>query len=111
MNDWNALTTADDLYALIENSTDKPQIIFKDSITCGISAYAKERLIKGYAQIGEKAVFHYLDLLNFRPVSNLVAELFGVRHQSPQIIIVKDRECVYTSSHHTIDPSKIAAQL
>lgn len=111
MKDWIALTSEADLNKIIENSTYKPQIIFKDSTTCGISAHAKERLKEGYLPIEGKADFHYLDLLSWRPVSNLVAKTLGVTHQSPQIIVLKDEKVVYTSSHHAINPAVIATYL
>lgn len=105
------MQTEEDFYRVVEDSVKKPQIIFKDSTTCGISAHAKARLQEGYSQIEGKADFHYLDLLAFRPVSNLVAQELGVTHQSPQIIVLKDRKVVYTASHHAIQPGQIAAHL
>jgi bacillithiol system protein YtxJ len=85
MNEWKTLTEKEDFYTLLEDSAERPQIIFKDSTTCGISAYAKERLQNGYAQIAGKAAFHYLDLLAFRPISHLIAQELKVTHQSPQV--------------------------
>lgn len=111
MNDWIISKSEEDFYTLLENSVKRPQIIFKDSTTCGISAHAKERLRSGYHLIEGKADFHYLDLLALRPVSNLIARELGVTHQSPQIIVVKDKKPVYTSSHHAIDPTDIARHL
>ncbi|WP_276481046.1 bacillithiol system redox-active protein YtxJ [Paraflavitalea pollutisoli] len=111
MNEWNTVTNQADFYTLLENSSEKPQIIFKDSLTCGISAYAKERLQTGYDLIKDKASFHYLDLLTFRPISNLIAQELKVTHQSPQIIVLKDKKVVYTTSHHAINPATIAQHL
>ncbi len=111
MNEWNTITTEEELYALIEKSTVRPQIIFKDSVTCGISAYAKEKLTLGYDQIAGKADFYYLDLLSYRHISNLIAQVLEVRHQSPQVIVIKDRKPVHYYSHHAIEPGKIASHL
>lgn len=111
MKDWKALKSEEDFYNILAYSAGKPQIIFKDSTTCGISAHAKERLKEGYSLIEGKADFHYLDLLTFRPVSNLIAQVLRVTHQSPQIIVLKNREVVYTSSHHAINPAVIAKYL
>jgi bacillithiol system protein YtxJ len=111
MNDWKTLTKKEDFYTLLEDSAQKPQIIFKDSITCGISAYAKERLQNGYAQIAGKATFHYVDLLAFRSISNLIAQELKVTHQSPQIIVLKDKKVVYTTSHHAINPAVMVGYL
>lgn len=111
MNNWITITTEEDFYNIITRSVTKAQIIFKDSTSCGISAHAKERLLDGYSLIDGKADFHYLDLLTFRPVSNLIAQTLMVTHQSPQIIVLKDKKVVYTSSHHAISPAGIAEYL
>ncbi|WP_207514319.1 bacillithiol system redox-active protein YtxJ [Longitalea luteola] len=111
MKSWKSVTEKEHFYTLLENSASKPQIIFKDSFTCGISAHAKHRLQNGFEHIADKADFHHLDLLTFRPISNLIAEELKVTHQSPQIILVKNRQVIYTSSHHAIDPAVIAKHL
>jgi bacillithiol system protein YtxJ len=111
MNSWNTLTEKEDFYSLLENSTKKTQIIFKDSTTCGISAHAKHRLQQGFDLVEGKADFYYLDLLSFRPISQLIAQELKVTHQSPQIILVKDKKVIFTTSHHAIDPAVIARHL
>jgi len=107
MKDWKDVRTEADFHKIVEESAIKPQIIFKDSITCGISAHAKERLKDGYSLIEGKADFNYLDLLSYRPISNLIAKELMVTHQSPQIIVLKDKKVVYTSSHHAISAAGI----
>lgn len=111
MKNWNPITTAQDVLTIIENSVEKPQIIFKDSVTCGISAYAKERLVTGNDLLIAKADFNYLDLLSYRSVSNFIADELNVIHQSPQIIVLKNKEVVYRVSHHSIQPEEIAKWL
>ena len=108
MKNWNPITTAQDVLTIIENSVEKPQIIFKDSVTCGISTYAKERLVSGNDLLIAKADFNYLDLLSYRSVSNFIADELNVIHQSPQIIVLKNKEVVYRVSHHSIQPEEIA---
>lgn len=111
MKDWIAIKSEADLETIMAQSEKKPQIIFKDSTTCGISAHAKERLKDDYALIEGKADFNYLDLLSFRAVSNYIAQTLGVTHQSPQIIVLKDKKVVYTTSHHAISAAGIAKYL
>ena len=111
MKNWNPITTTQDVLTIIENSVEKPQIIFKDSVTCGISAYAKERLVNGNDLLIAKADFNYLDLLSYRSVSNFIADELNVIHQSPQIIVLKDGVVVYRVSHHSIQAEEIAKYL
>ena len=111
MNNWITITSEDAVKDIIANSNTRTQIIFKDSVTCGISAYAKERLVKGNDLLIAKADFNYLDLLSYRNVSNFIAEELNVIHQSPQIIVLKDGEVVYRVSHHSIQPEDIAKYL
>ena len=111
MKNWKNITTEEDVNAILTASEHKPQIIFKDSTTCGISAYAKERLENGNEIMTETADFNYLDLLTYRNVSNYIAKELNVIHQSPQIIVIKNKEVVFKDSHHTIEPAKIKKYL
>lgn len=107
MKNWKNITTDEDVNAIIAASENKPQIIFKDSTTCGISAFAKERLTNGNDLLAATADFNYLDLLTYRSVSNYIASALNVIHQSPQIIVLKERKVVFRDSHHSIEPEKI----
>jgi bacillithiol system protein YtxJ len=111
MKNWIKIETEQDVNDIIAASEEKTQIIFKDSTTCGISAYAKERLVNGSDLLTKTADFNYLDLLNYRSVSNFIAKELNVVHQSPQIIVLKDRKVVFRDSHHSIEPDKIKKYL
>lgn len=111
MKDWKHITSELEIHDIIEASKERPQIIFKDSITCGISAFAKERLIGGNEAMIAKANFNYLDLLKYRPLSSFIASELNVIHQSPQIIVLKEGKVVHTVTHHSIEPLKIATYL
>ena len=50
---------------------------------------------------------YFLDLLNYREVSNKIATLFDIEHQSPQILLIKDGACVYHASHNAIDAQTV----
>ncbi|TAE46116.1 MAG: bacillithiol system redox-active protein YtxJ [Bacteroidetes bacterium] len=97
----------DQLADIIRMSHGQPQLIFKHSVTCGISAYARERLGMATHELAEKIGLHYLDLLAFRPVSNLVASELAVPHQSPQAILISKGKVVYHASHSAIQPAAI----
>lgn len=111
MNDWKQITQESDVRNIIEKSLSKPQIIYKHSTTCGISAHAEHKLIEGSHLLTENADVNYLDLLRFRSISTLIAKELKVTHQSPQIIVLKDSKVVHSTSHHAIDPAAIAKYL
>ena len=94
---WIDLTSENQLKDIIASSYDRPQIIFKHSTRCSVSSIAFSRLKKsGPITNGD---FFYLDLLSYRQLSNKIAELFRVPHESPQILLIKNGECIYEESH------------
>ncbi len=102
---WIKLTSEEQLQQLIENSKSKPQVIFKHSIRCGISSMAHSRLERTYRPMN--AVFYLLDLINYRGLSNKIAEVFMVPHESPQVLVIVNGECVYEESHTGINIDEI----
>jgi bacillithiol system protein YtxJ len=103
--DWNVFTKDQQLEEIIKKSELRPQVIFKHSTRCSISSVAKNRLDK--AKSPENLDFYYLDLINYRNISNKVAERFQVHHESPQVLIIKNGECVYDESHMGISMQDI----
>lgn len=106
---WIDLKTEGDLNVLIEKSHQRPQVIFKHSIRCGISAMAKSRLERAIAP--SNADFYFVDLINYRNISNKVSSVFDVYHESPQILIIKNGQCVYDESHGSITMADIEEQV
>lgn len=105
---WIPLTTEDQLEIIKEKSSSNPQVIFKHSTRCGTSSLAKSRLEKGTAPDGID--FYYLDLITYRSISNRVAEEFKVNHESPQVLLIKNGDCVYEESHIGIQMDEIIEQ-
>lgn len=105
---WRILDNEYQLETIKEESTQQPVVIFKHSTRCSISAMAKGRLDRDKAP--DNILFYYLDLIQHRPISNKIAEEFHVHHESPQILIIKNRECVYDESHNGISMQDIAEQ-
>lgn len=97
---WIALTTENQISEIKESSVTKPVVIFKHSTRCSISAMAKARLERATAP--ETVAFYYLDLIKFRDISNRIAADFNVEHESPQILLIRNGECVYDESHSGI---------
>jgi bacillithiol system protein YtxJ len=94
---WINLVSEDELAKIKDLSFTQPQVIFKHSTRCSISVVAKNRLDNASQPDGIS--FYYLDLLNHRNISAKIAEDFSVCHESPQILLIKNGECVYDESH------------
>lgn len=105
---WIQLTDEQQLNEIISKSSNKPQVIFKHSTRCSISAVALSRLQKGQ-QSGD-VDFYFLDLIAYRSVSNKVAEVFNVQHESPQVLVIKNGSCIYDESHMGISMDEILDQ-
>lgn len=109
---WVKLEESSELDKLIaKESHEKPVVLFKHSIRCSISSMAINRLESDWDISDEDAIPVYLDLINFREISNKIAQDLNVMHQSPQILIVKNGVCVYHASHSQIDVEGIKENL
>jgi bacillithiol system protein YtxJ len=105
---WNKLEDEQQLDTAIEQSNTQPVVILKHSTRCSISAMAKSRLEREATPQGIQ--FYYLDLIKHRTLSNKIAEVFHVHHESPQILLLKNGACVYEESHNGINMDDIAEQ-
>lgn len=105
---WIELTTESQVADIKERSKEKPQVIFKHSTRCSISSVSKSRLERSTPP--PAVDFYYLDLIKHRNISAKVAEDFAVYHQSPQILLIKNGECVYDESHSGISMDDITEQ-
>jgi bacillithiol system protein YtxJ len=70
---------------------------------------AKSRMDKGWSFNESEADLYYLDLLSYRPISNLISVKFGVKHESPQMIVIKDGKVLFHESHSGINPALLKA--
>ncbi|MBO9732193.1 MAG: bacillithiol system redox-active protein YtxJ [Chitinophaga sp.] len=105
---WKTLTSEEQLSEINAVSANQPIAIFKHSTRCSISSMAKARLER--AAEPEGLTFYYLDLISYRPVSNKIAEMYRVEHESPQILVIRNGECIYNESHSGILMDEIVAQ-
>lgn len=106
---WEELTDSDSLNSFIEKSSDVPVLFFKHSTRCSISSMAKTRFEREWKVGPESCICVYLDLIQYRNVSNEMAELLRVVHQSPQAILVVDKQVVYHDSHNAINAKEITS--
>ena len=100
---WIALTDISQLDEIGTASATKPVLLFKHSTSCAISRAALDRLQRAWTDADDRShTVYYLDLLRFRTVSNAVAERYGITHESPQALVIRNGQCVYDGSHFAI---------
>jgi len=104
---WNPLLRADQIPGLMNQSHDKPILIFKHSTRCIISAMVLRELEANAEKLTELGHWYYLDLIANRDCSNKIAQELKVVHQSPQLIIVRNGVVLWDASHQAITPETI----
>ncbi|HRN78725.1 MAG TPA: bacillithiol system redox-active protein YtxJ [Ferruginibacter sp.] len=106
---WIPLNHNSQLETIAEKSYLQPQVIFKHSTRCSISSMALNRLEKSTAPVGVD--YYYLDLLAYRVVSDAIADKWKIEHESPQVLIIRNGDCVFDTSHNGISMQVISTQL
>ncbi|MEM7107499.1 MAG: bacillithiol system redox-active protein YtxJ [Bacteroidota bacterium] len=101
---WIEVKEVNKIEELKDESQNNSVVLFKHSTRCPISSMALARLERSWddAEIGSMRPY-ILDLIRYREISNKVAESFGVPHESPQVIVLKNGEVVYDTSHMGIN--------
>lgn len=106
---WQPLNRRDQLSAIDIESVGKKVLIFKHSTRCSISRAALERLQRNWKEeLAQQMSCYYLDLLQYRELSNCIAEKYEVQHQSPQALIIMNGKCVFSQTHLDIELKQLA---
>ena len=105
---WIDLNSMEQLDGIEKASENKMIAILKHSTRCGISRMVLRMFESDYdIDENEPIDLYFLDLIAYRDISNEIAERFNVRHESPQLIVIKNREVVHHSSHQAISANKL----
>ncbi len=99
---WIPLKSLEELEALKDVSKNETVAIFKHSTRCGISRMVIKLFEKQFDASMSDFKVYYLDLLNYREISNEIAATFQVLHQSPQLLVIKDGIAQAYASHYDI---------
>ena len=100
--DWRELTDLGQLNEIDDAFFEQTVLIFKHSTRCGVSRSVL-RQFENEFDSAIKITPYFLDLLEHRDISNEIASRFGVVHQSPQLIVIKEGKAIYNASHDSID--------
>jgi len=103
-----------ELEQVITDSHVKPVLLFKHSYTCGISAEALDELrahLGGQTTGPAPVRYAMVTVQTHRDVSNAIAARLGVRHETPQAILVHGGRAVWSASHFRVNATELTKAL
>ena len=103
---WISLTDLAQLNTI--KNDENYSVIFKHSTRCSVSMMAKRRFEMDWDLLPKEINLYFLDLISYRSISAEIAELFQVHHESPQLLLIKNGECVFDISHGDISVEEVA---
>lgn len=98
------LQTSNEWHDLLEQSKEAPLFILKHSTTCPVSA-AAYREFEAFATDLPK---YFIKIQDNRALSNEIESDLGIRHESPQLFLLKDGQGLWQATHYAISKSKIS---
>ena len=108
---WIPLNSLEQIKTIKELSKSETILVFKHSTRCGISSMVIKRFENLFDSSMNNIKVYYLDLLNFRAISDEVGYIFQVQHQSPQLLIIRNEVAVLNVSHYDITTVNIQKYL
>ena len=106
-----ALHGLDELDRLLASTYDRPLLLFKHSYTCGASAEALDELLAHLNDGPENVHYAMVTVQTHRDVSNAVAKKLGVRHETPQALLIRNRQVVWSASHFRVTAGAMASAI
>src|SRR3954468_10005108 len=101
----------DELDRLITSSQAQPVLLFKHSYTCGVSAEALDELISHLNDTDTDVRYAMVTVQTHREVSNAVSARLGVRHETPQALLVRSGRVVWSASHFRVNAEELGKAL
>lgn len=99
-----------DLEGLLERSKTDPVLIFKHSTQCSISGHIYQDFID-FAENNPQLESAVVLVIESQRLSRAIAERFGIRHESPQALLIKDGRVVWHASHWSITSDSLGDAL
>jgi bacillithiol system protein YtxJ len=105
--EFRPLTNDADTDLAVSESWSRPVLIFKHSFTCGTSAEAYEEL----SAMPDPPAMFLVDVQASRPVSRSIADRFGIRHESPQVLVLWQGGVTWSASHYHVNGDEVRGAL
>ena len=106
-----SLQRIDELERLIADSDVQPVLLFKHSYTCGISAEALDELLAHLSEENSTVRYAMVTVQTHREISNAVSTKLGVRHETPQALLLRNGRVVWSASHFRVNADSLGKAL
>ncbi len=97
--EWKLPETSEELDELFGSGT---HVIYKHSFNCAVCIFSKTKVEETMESASNVAGFSFIDVVKQRALSKEIAAKTGVRHESPQVIVLKDGKVFWHASHSGI---------
>jgi|SRR4051794_25015645 len=101
------LERVDELDRLLVQSQGQPVLLFKHSYSCGVSAEALDELISHLNDKNTDVRYAMVTVQTHREISNAVSAKLGIRHETPQALLVRDGRVVWSASHFRVNAREL----
>jgi bacillithiol system protein YtxJ len=101
----------EDLDTLMAGSADQPLLLFKHSYTCGTSAEALDELVDHLNDDGLQARYAIVTVQTHPELSHTIAKRLGVRHETPQALLIREGRVVWSASHFRVTADAVEAAI
>ena len=85
-------------------------VLFKHSTACGMSAMAYAEMER-FAEGNPGVPVYLLGVREHRNLSAKAEQFFGIRHESPQVIVIKSGRAAWNASHAAVSAGAIEKQI
>ena len=109
--DLTHLQHLDELDALLAESSHRPLLLFKHSVSCGTSFEALDELIDHLNDERLPARYAMITVQTHRDLSTAVARRLGVRHETPQALLIREGRVVWSASHFRVTGGALEAAI
>src|SRR6476469_10722592 len=108
MSPLKPLSRVDELEDAIAESSERPVLLFKHSRNCGVSCEALDELQAHVGRTDGTAVYKVVTVQSHRTVSDHMAARLGIRHETPQAILLRDGRPVWSAPHFRITAAALS---
>lgn len=108
-NSFAPLETVDDLDTVLTRSYEAPTVLFLHDRWCPISKNAYKEMSGLDAEAAAKTVL--IDVTRGRELSQAIEERTGVRHESPQVLVLREGKATWHASHFAITAKAVSTAL